>query len=57
MTAHEAVQRFVSDGDTVYSGFNILSLSLTNEIIRQGKKHLKAVAGSVTPCKTLGRSS
>lgn len=53
MTAREAVQRFVSDGDTIYSGFNILSLSLTNEIIRQGKKHLKAVAGSVTPNVTM----
>ncbi|MEE8363725.1 MAG: CoA transferase subunit A, partial [Dehalococcoidia bacterium] len=53
MTAREAVERFVRDGDTVYSGFNIISLSLTNEIIRQRKKHLKAVAGSVVPNVTL----
>ncbi|MDA1257918.1 MAG: hypothetical protein O3C10_08765, partial [Chloroflexi bacterium] len=49
MTAREAVERFVNDGDTLYSGFNIISFALTNEIIRQGKKGLKAVAGSVTP--------
>jgi glutaconate CoA-transferase subunit A len=53
MTAHEAVERFVNDGDTIYSGFNIISFALTNEIIRQGIKGLKAVAGSVTPNVTM----
>ena len=53
MTAREAVERFVNDGDTIYSGFNIISFALTNEIIRQGKKGLKAVAGSVTPNVTM----
>ena len=53
MTAHEAVERFVNDGDTIYSGFNIISFALTNEIMRQGIKGLKAVAGSVTPNVTM----
>ncbi|HCV27291.1 MAG TPA: CoA-transferase [Dehalococcoidia bacterium] len=53
MSAREAVNRFVNDGDTIYSGFNIISFALTDEIIRQGKQHLKAVAGSVTPNVTM----
>ena len=47
MTAAEAVGRFVNDGDTVYAGYTSVSLGLTFELIRQGKRNLEVVGGSV----------
>jgi glutaconate CoA-transferase subunit A len=47
MTAAEAVSRFVKDGDTVYAGYTSVSMGLTYELIRQGKRGLEVVGGSV----------
>lgn len=47
MSAAEAIGRFVDDGDMVYAGYTSVSLGLTYEIIRQGKRRLEVVGGSV----------
>ncbi len=47
MTAAEAVDRFVKDGDTVYAGYTSVSMGLTFEIIRQQRRRLEVVGGSV----------
>jgi glutaconate CoA-transferase, subunit A len=44
MTAREAVQRFVHDGDSVFLGYTTWANALEWEIARQRKKHLTAVA-------------
>ena len=53
MTEREAIERFVSDGDTVYVGYTSVAYGLTHEIIRQRKRHLECVGGSVGPQATL----
>ena len=53
MTEREAVERFVADGDSVYVGYTSVAYGLTHEIIRQRKRHLECVGGSVGPQATL----
>ncbi|MFW6174948.1 MAG: CoA-transferase, partial [Chloroflexota bacterium] len=53
MTGQEAVARYVRDGDTVYTGFNLVSMELANEMIREGRRNLKAVGASVVDNVTL----
>ena len=48
MTAKEAIDKFVTDGDIVYTGYNLIPHSLCHEIIRQKKKNL-TVAGASVP--------
>ncbi len=52
MTAKEAVQRFVADGDTIYTGYTQIPYSLTHEIIRQRRTDLEVVGGSLGPQAT-----
>jgi glutaconate CoA-transferase subunit A len=49
LTAKEAVSRFINDGDTVTIGgfFHAVPHSLTQEIIRQGKKNLTICGSSM----------
>ncbi len=47
MSAREAVERFVHDGDTVYAGYTSVSFGIAYEIMRQGKRNLELVGGSV----------
>ncbi|HJP41869.1 MAG TPA: CoA-transferase [Dehalococcoidia bacterium] len=47
LSAPEAINRFVSDGDTVYAGYTSVCMGLTYEIVRQRKRHLEIVGGSV----------
>ena len=53
MSAAEAVRRFVADGDVCYLGYTTVSYALCFEIVRQGRKHLDIVGGSVGPQGTL----
>ncbi|OAI38920.1 hypothetical protein AYO38_01895 [bacterium SCGC AG-212-C10] len=53
MTEREAVERFVSDGDSIYVGYTSVAYGLTHEIIRQGRKNLECIGGSVGPQGTL----
>jgi len=48
MTAKEAIDKFVMDGDIVYTGYNLIPHALCHEIIRQKKKNL-TVAGASVP--------
>lgn len=47
MSAADAVARFVDDGDSVYIGYTSVSFGLILEIIRQRKKRLESIGGSV----------
>jgi glutaconate CoA-transferase subunit A len=47
MSASEAVARFVDEGDSVYVGYTSVSFGLAYEIIRQGKRNLELLGGSV----------
>jgi glutaconate CoA-transferase subunit A len=47
MSLHDAVERFVSDGDVVYAGYTSVAYALCYEIIRQRKRGLDVVGGSV----------
>ena len=47
MSLHDAVDRFVSDGDVVYAGYTSVAYALCYEIIRQRKRRLDIVGGSV----------
>jgi len=47
MTAQEAIDRFVTDGDTVYTGYMLVPVALGHEIIRQKKSNLTVVGASV----------
>jgi len=47
MSAREAVSRFVADGDVVYAGYTSVAMGLTREVIRQRKRDLDIVGGSV----------
>jgi len=53
MTARDAIARFVDDGDTVYAGYTCIAFGLCYEIIRQRKKRLEVVGGSVGQQATL----
>jgi glutaconate CoA-transferase subunit A len=53
MSEHEAIERFVADGDTVYVGYTSVAYGLTHEIVRQRKRNLECVGGSVGPQATL----
>jgi glutaconate CoA-transferase, subunit A len=53
MTEREAVERFVADGDSVYVGYTSVAYGLTHEIIRQGRRNLECLGGSVGPQGTL----
>ena len=46
MSAHEAVERFVHDGDSVYVGYTSVAFGLAFEIIRQQKRNLELLGGS-----------
>jgi glutaconate CoA-transferase, subunit A len=51
MTEQEAISKFVSDGDSIATelyGTVRAPMSLTREIIRQGKKHLKVAGQGIT---------
>jgi glutaconate CoA-transferase subunit A len=47
MSEEEAVRRFVDDGDVVYAGYTTIAFGLCHEIIRQRKRGLEIVGGSV----------
>src|SRR5215216_4516101 len=47
LSLRDAVARFVSDGDVVYAGYTSVSYALCYEIIRQRKRGLDIVGGSV----------
>ncbi|MBI5947294.1 MAG: CoA transferase subunit A [Chloroflexi bacterium] len=53
MTARDAIARFVDDGDTIYAGYTCIAFGLCYEIIRQRKKRLEVVGGSVGQQATL----
>lgn len=53
MTAREAVSRFIEDGDSIYTGYTQVPMSLTHEIIRQGKRGLEVIGASVGGQATL----
>ena len=53
MTAREAVARFIDDGDSVYTGYTQVPMSLTHEIIRQRKRNLEVIGASVGGQATL----
>jgi glutaconate CoA-transferase subunit A len=53
MSEHEAVERFVADGDSVYVGYTSVAYGLTHEIIRQKRRNLECLGGSVGPQATL----
>lgn len=53
MSESEAISRFVDDGDSVYVGYTSVAFGLSHEIIRQRKKGLEALGGSVGPQGTL----
>lgn len=53
MSAREAVERFVSDGDSVYVGYTSVAYGLIHEIIRQRRRDLECIGGSVGPQGTL----
>jgi len=48
MTAAEAIDKFVTDGDIVYTGYTLVPQALCHEIIRQKKTNL-TVAGASVP--------
>lgn len=52
MSESEAIARLVNDGDTVYAGYTSVAFGLCHEIIRQGKKNLEIVGGSIGPQST-----
>lgn len=52
MTESEAISRFVDDGDSVYAGYTSVAFGLCHEIIRQGKKNLEIIGGSIGPQST-----
>lgn len=47
MTESDAIGRFVKDGDTVYAGYTSIAFGLCHEIIRQGRRKLELVGGSI----------
>lgn len=47
MSASEAVNRFIADGDMVYVGYTSVAFGLALEIVRQAKRNLELVGGSV----------
>ena len=47
MSLHNAVARFVADGDVVYAGYTSVAYGLCYEIIRQRRRHLDVVGASV----------
>ena len=50
MTAREAVDRFVDDGDVVYTGYSTqVPYALTHEIIRRRRRNLDVVGASLGP--------
>ncbi len=53
MSEREAVERFVADGDSVYVGYTSVAYGLTHEIIRQQRRNLECLGGSVGPQATL----
>lgn len=53
MSEREAVERFVADGDSIYVGYTSVAYGLTHEIIRQGRRNLECLGGSVGPQATL----
>ncbi len=53
MSAREAIERFVDDGDTLYTGYTTVAFGLHYEVVRQGKRGLDVIGGSVGPQGTL----
>jgi glutaconate CoA-transferase, subunit A len=49
MSEGEAVGRFVTDGDSVYVGYTAAAYGLCREVVRQRKRNLEAIGGSVGP--------
>ncbi len=47
MSAHEAIERFVHDGDSIYVGYTSVAYGLAFEIIRQQRKKLELFGGSM----------
>jgi len=47
MSEHDAISRFVEDGDSVYVGYTAVAFGLCREIVRQRKQRLEAIGGSV----------
>lgn len=47
MSEAEAIERFVSDGDSVYVGYTSIAMGLCQAIVRAGRKDLEAIGGSV----------
>jgi glutaconate CoA-transferase, subunit A len=53
MSAAEAVRRFVADGDTCYLGYTSVAYAVCFELLRQRRRGLEVVGGSVGPQGTL----
>jgi glutaconate CoA-transferase, subunit A len=53
MTEAEAIARFVDDGDSVYVGYTSVAWGLCHEIVRQRKRRLESIGGSVGPQGTM----
>ncbi len=53
MSVHDAVERFVGDGDVIYAGYTSVAYGLCYEIIRQRKRRLDIVGASVGGQATL----
>jgi glutaconate CoA-transferase, subunit A len=47
LSLHDAVERFVDDGDVIYAGYTSVAYGLCYEIIRQRKRQLDVVGASV----------
>ena len=47
MGENEAIERFVADGDSVYTGYTSVAFGLCRAIARAGKRNLEVVGGSV----------
>ena len=47
MLEADAIRRFVEDGDVIYAGYTTVAFGLCHEIIRQRKRGLDIVGGSV----------
>ncbi len=53
MDEYEAIARFVDDGDSVYVGYTCAAYGLCREVVRQRKRGLEAIGGSVGPQGTM----
>ena len=53
MSEGEAIARFVDDGDSVYAGYTAAAYGLCREVVRQRRRNLEIIGGSVGPQGTM----